>query len=76
MKKAGFPTICAAVMLIIVSCTDVMASDPISVSYLTDSNFAKDEDGDGVKDKNDECPGTPGGVVVDNKGCPVDNDLD
>lgn len=53
-----------------------MASDPISVSYLTDSNFAKDEDGDGVKDKNDECPGTPGGVVVDNKGCPVDNDLD
>ncbi|MBN2172525.1 MAG: OmpA family protein [Bacteroidales bacterium] len=36
----------------------------------------KDEDNDGVSDKKDECPGTPAGVTVDSKGCPVDTDLD
>ncbi len=37
---------------------------------------AKDSDGDGVKDKVDECPGTPAGVTVDARGCPVDSDGD
>ncbi len=37
---------------------------------------AKDTDGDGVKDKKDECPDTPPGVQVDEKGCPLDRDGD
>lgn len=37
---------------------------------------AKDEDGDGVSDRKDECPGTPPGVQVDEKGCPIDTDGD
>ena len=36
----------------------------------------KDTDGDGVKDRKDECPATPAGVMVDAKGCPVDTDRD
>lgn len=35
-----------------------------------------DSDGDGVPDINDQCPGTPKGVVVDKHGCPVDTDGD
>jgi hypothetical protein len=35
-----------------------------------------DEDGDGVKDMADECPGTPAGASVDMKGCPIDSDGD
>ncbi|MBL4593237.1 MAG: SPOR domain-containing protein [Flavobacteriales bacterium] len=35
-----------------------------------------DEDGDGVIDFIDECPWTPEGVEVDDKGCPLDNDGD
>ena len=36
----------------------------------------KDEDGDGVKNKKDKCPGTPPGVKVDGRGCPLDVDKD
>ena len=36
----------------------------------------EDEDGDGVDDFNDECPGTHPGVIVDNRGCPLDSDKD
>lgn len=36
----------------------------------------KDEDGDGVSDKKDKCPGTPKGVAVDATGCPLDKDGD
>jgi hypothetical protein len=35
-----------------------------------------DEDGDGVIDFDDECPWTPEGVEVDDKGCPLDKDGD
>lgn len=35
-----------------------------------------DEDGDGVIDFLDECPWTPAGVEVDDKGCPLDMDND
>ena len=36
----------------------------------------EDEDGDGVIDFIDECPWTPAGVEVDEKGCPLDKDGD
>lgn len=53
-------------------------------SYLPESlegvDFAAlmndDYDHDGVRDWDDSCAGTPKGVKVDKKGCPVDNDHD
>jgi OOP family OmpA-OmpF porin len=36
----------------------------------------KDTDGDGVRDKEDACPDTPAGAVIDEHGCPVDSDGD
>ncbi|WP_462324092.1 OmpA family protein [Desulfoplanes sp.] len=38
--------------------------------------IAPDSDQDGVADINDECPATPMGVAVDDKGCPFDSDGD
>ncbi|UCH85050.1 MAG: OmpA family protein [Candidatus Latescibacterota bacterium] len=35
-----------------------------------------DEDGDGVPDDRDMCPGTPKGAIVDKQGCPMDTDGD
>ena len=35
-----------------------------------------DTDGDGVPDGTDACPGTPAGVKVDARGCPLDSDGD
>lgn len=35
-----------------------------------------DSDGDGIADMFDKCPGTPAGVAVDSKGCPLDTDGD
>jgi OOP family OmpA-OmpF porin len=35
-----------------------------------------DSDGDGVTDDLDQCPGTPQGAPVDDKGCPLDSDGD
>lgn len=36
----------------------------------------KDTDGDGIRDKYDQCPDTPPMVTVDEYGCPVDSDND
>ncbi len=36
----------------------------------------KDSDNDGVADSIDECPTTPAGAAVDNKGCALDSDND
>jgi len=51
-------------------------SSPIykSVDFSAIDNL--DTDGDGVKDGNDRCPGTPKGVKTDSKGCPLDLDED
>src|SRR5436309_8280401 len=35
-----------------------------------------DSDGDGVVDYQDDCPGTPKGAVVGDRGCPIDSDGD
>ena len=35
-----------------------------------------DQDKDGVRDWDDQCQGTPAGVPVDEKGCPLDDDTD
>jgi outer membrane protein OmpA-like peptidoglycan-associated protein/opacity protein-like surface antigen len=40
------------------------------------STTIADEDGDGVRDKKDKCPGTPLGALVDLNGCPIDGDGD
>jgi OOP family OmpA-OmpF porin len=37
---------------------------------------SRDADGDGVNDGDDACPGTPAGVQVDGRGCPLDSDGD
>lgn len=42
----------------------------------TGPSGAVDTDGDGVRDKNDKCPGTPMGAKVDLSGCPTDADGD
>ena len=36
----------------------------------------RDSDRDGVPDRDDLCPNTPPGVIVDETGCPVDSDGD
>ena len=57
--------------------TDV-ADDMLKLTGIVEFAFgkAKDEDGDGVPDKKDKCPGTPPGVAVDENGCPLDRDGD
>lgn len=35
-----------------------------------------DDDGDGVANSKDKCPGTPRGATVDKNGCPSDSDKD
>ncbi|KPK83975.1 MAG: hypothetical protein AMS27_11315 [Bacteroides sp. SM23_62_1] len=41
-----------------------------------DYTMFEDEDGDGIIDAVDDCPGTPSGVEVDTLGCPYDDDND
>lgn len=51
-------------------------SDPVYKKVDFAALEKMDTDGDGVKDDNDRCPGTPKGVKVDGKGCPEDADQD
>lgn len=44
--------------------------------YFEEIDTTSDVDFDGVKDFWDECPHTPEGAEVDEKGCPVDGDKD
>ena len=52
----------------------------VTDAQYKDVNFASvdhlDADGDGVPDDQDMCHGTPKGVKVDAKGCPLDTDGD
>ena len=45
-------------------------------SGLVKVTSVPDIDGDGVPNSIDECPDTPAGVAVDDKGCPLDSDGD
>jgi len=45
-----------------------------NVDFLALEN--EDQDGDGVIDFTDSCQGTPAGVTVDLRGCPLDDDED
>jgi len=47
-----------------------------TVKGLAKFNGCPDTDNDGVVDGDDMCPGTPEGVKVDAKGCPLDTDGD
>ena len=42
-----------------------------SVGLLFGLTKRADEDKDGVKDSKDQCPNTPAGTKVDDKGCPI-----
>lgn len=48
----------------------------IAVAVMLGSKPSIDRDGDGVYDTEDKCPNTPGGVLVDRRGCPTDTDKD
>ena len=37
---------------------------------------SKDSDGDGIRDRDDACSGTPLGALIDERGCPRDSDGD
>ncbi len=54
--------------------------DTLLSNHFDGVNFAElynaDEDKDGVRDFDDDCHGTPAGVKVDAKGCPLDEDKD
>ncbi|MDA3930713.1 MAG: OmpA family protein [Prolixibacteraceae bacterium] len=48
----------------------------IRIGLVVKISREKDQDHDGVPDNEDECPDTPEGVKVDEKGCPLDTDKD
>jgi len=49
----------------------VAANKELQSQITTINNELKDDDGDGVANKFDKCPGTPSGVQVDGSGCPI-----
>jgi OOP family OmpA-OmpF porin len=52
--------------------SDLDAQKAENAKLRTDlQGIINDEDGDGVADKFDKCPGTTSGVVVDGAGCPL-----
>ena len=62
-------------------CGFSVAADDIATSegmedFVRKVFFARDSDGDGVPDDEDECPGTPPGIQVDAVGCAGDSDGD
>lgn len=48
----------------------------VKTGFVFTLGKSKDSDGDGVNDSKDQCPNTPVGVAVDEKGCPIDTDGD
>ncbi len=58
----------------------VNAQDIVSAvdmaDFVTEVFYAKDDDGDGVRNSLDRCPNTPRNAPVDEHGCPLDSDGD
>jgi hypothetical protein len=50
--------------------TDITHQGPFNASFSLSGET--DEDGDGVGDSADQCPGTPAGALVDADGCSLD----
>lgn len=48
----------------------------VTLGVTVRMGLKKDADKDGVIDALDQCPGTPKGVKIDLKGCPLDGDKD
>ncbi len=48
----------------------------LGLSWVLGGGPPRDTDGDGVPDRKDDCPDTPRGATVDEKGCPSDSDGD
>lgn len=48
----------------------------LGVAVMLGSKPLTDEDGDGVYDFSDDCPGTAAGALADGNGCPTDSDGD
>lgn len=59
---------------------DLFNPKPPYISPVSDAEYLaienEDTDGDGVIDFKDSCQGTPAGVTVNAKGCPIDSDAD
>jgi hypothetical protein len=53
-----------------------LASAEAMKNFVIDVFLWPDDDGDGVPNHLDKCPGTPRGVEVDDVGCPIDSDGD
>ncbi len=50
--------------------TDITGQGPFNAAFSLSGET--DADGDGVADSLDLCPGTPGGAIVDENGCSID----
>ena len=50
--------------------TDITLQGPFNAAFSLSGET--DADGDGVADSADQCPGTPGGAIVDADGCSID----
>ncbi len=49
----------------------IASNNDLKNQFSSLHNELKDDDGDGVANKFDKCPGTPSGVQVDGAGCPI-----
>jgi hypothetical protein len=48
----------------------------LAMDIENEPSLQDDQDGDGVLDPGDDCPDTPPGVKVNDRGCPLDTDTD
>ena len=64
--------------IILVFFASLMAVSTAATAGDSDDWYSwyKDADGDGVSNRDDDCPGTASGISVDDKGCPRDDNFD